>query len=444
MIDKLQDALGQISPRHIAEAAAPPKKRRLWMPLTAAVLALAILLGLFANPLALSANAISEAKYPQYQWQLWEDVPAARETLHSFFTENIQRTLSASDGNYAYSPMNLYLALCIAAELSGGDQQVLDALNADSLAALRTQGNMLWNACYLDDNNQTLLASSLWLTEGLDYEQRVMNSLSANYYTSVYQAKLGSEGANKAITAWLDKQTGNLLQDATKNIQLDADILAVLYSTLYYQAKWENEFLAANNTQGTFQSPGEDKTCTFMNKDRMDGIYYYGEDYGAIALRLKDGSRMWLILPDEGKTPVDLINSGQFLSCVLPSQDSDAPSSKHMFINLSLPKFDIQARGDLKESLQAMGITDLFDPEAEPLASSIRANGPVYFTAVNQATRVCIDEEGVTAANYIEMPMAGNAEPPEEIVDFILDRPFLFMITNRCDLPLFAGIVEQP
>ena len=41
-----------------------------------------------------------------------------------------------------------------------------------------------------------------------------------------------------------------------------------------------------------------------------------------------------------------------------------------------------------------------------------------------------IDEEGVKAATYIEFPGAGSAEPPEEIIDFVLDRPFLFVITN--------------
>ena len=57
---------------------------------------------------------------------------------------------------------------------------------------------------------------------------------------------------------------------------------------------------------------------------------------------------------------------------------------------------------------------------------------------------VAIDEEGVTAASYIELPAAGAAMPPEEIIDFILDRPFLFVITNRYDLPLFAGVVNEP
>ena len=40
--------------------------------------------------------------------------------------------------------------------------------------------------------------------------------------------------------------------------------------------------------------------------------------------------------------------------------------------------------------------------------------------------------------------MAGAAQPPAEIIDFVLDRPFVFVVTNRYDLPLFAGGVNDP
>ena len=91
-----------------------------------------------------------------------------------------------------------------------------------------------------------------------------------------------------------------------------------------------------------------------------------------------------------------------------------------------------------------MGVTDLFTQGTADFSGSVSGDYPVWITAVNQATRVAIDEEGVTAASYIEIPGAGAAMPPEEIIDFILDRPFLFVITNRYDLPLFAGAVNQP
>ena len=65
---------------------------------------------------------------------------------------------------------------------------------------------------------------------------------------------------------------------------------------------------------------------------------------------------------------------------------------------------------------------------------------------IDHAVRVGIDEEGVTGAAYTVIePTYGSAGPQiKKKVDFILDRPFLFVITSRDGLPLFTGIVNEP
>ena len=57
---------------------------------------------------------------------------------------------------------------------------------------------------------------------------------------------------------------------------------------------------------------------------------------------------------------------------------------------------------------------------------------------------MAVDEEGVAAAAYTVMPVEGATEPPEDEVDFVLDRPFLFCLTSADGLPLFAGTVANP
>ena len=47
-------------------------------------------------------------------------------------------------------------------------------------------------------------------------------------------------------------------------------------------------------------------------------------------------------------------------------------------------------------------------------------------------------------AGYVLLQFGtGAAAPPEEIIDFVLDRPFLFAITTN-DIPLFVGTVNNP
>ena len=113
-----------------------------------------------------------------------------------------------------------------------------------------------------------------------------------------------------------------------------------------------------------------------------------------------------------------------------------------MKVNLSVPKFDVNSTINLKDGFEKMGVTDVFT-EGTANFSEITADMPIFLTAANQSVRVQIDEEGVKAAAYIEFPGAGSPAPPEEIIDFILDRPFIFAITTA-NIPLFIGTVNNP
>ena len=85
----------------------------------------------------------------------------------------------------------------------------------------------------------------------------------------------------------------------------------------------------------------------------------------------------------------------------------------------------------------------MFDPASADF-SPMTADTEAYLSQARHAARVAIDEEGVTAAAYTVMMTAGAAAPPEEEVDFALNRPFVFVITGTDGLPLFVGIVHQP
>jgi serpin B len=264
-----------------------------------------------------------------------------------------------------------------------------------------------------------------------------MDALSYHYYADVYQTNLKNAGG--AIGAWLNNNTGGFLKKATDNIQIPENAVLALYSTLYFQAKWSDQFNAANNTRDSFHAPGGDKVVTYMNKKLATMNYYYGDCFSAVVLGLKNGTSMWFILPDEGYTPADVLADGQYMDMLL---DNDWENFKYMKVNLSVPKFDVSGQQDLAKGLKEMGVTDVFDLNTSNF-SAITADTPVFLTAANQAVRVQIDEEGVKAAAYIEFPGATSPAPPEEIIDFVLDRPFLFVISDDF-IPLFAGAVNEP
>ena len=150
---------------------------------------------------------------------------------------------------------------------------------------------------------------------------------------------------------------------------------------------------------------------------------------------------MKLILPNEGYSPADLLNDKQ-VNKLLVSNGNYAKSKTPM-VTLSIPKFDVSSTIDLHDGLNAMGITDIFDPEISDFTPLTDSTDEIYLSKAEQNTRVLIDEEGCKAASVTVMMYDGWGASTEQ-ENFILDRPFIFEIMSETGLPLFVGIVNNP
>ena len=365
--------------------------------------------------------------------------------MQRFLRASMGAMLAQSDGqNLVYSPLNVYMALSMLCECTDGNShtQILKLLGQNDLASVRAQASALWNASYCADGAVTsVLASSLWLRDGTDYVQSTLDMLAKTYYASTFSGEMGSDAYNKALQDWLNEQTGGLLEEQASGVSFDPDTILALATTIYYRAKWSEEFSESRTSEGTFHTETGDLTCDFMHRSDSD-TYYWGEQFGAIELPLRESGCMKLLLPDEGVSPEELLQDEEAIRFLLGSEEWE--NSKFLIVNLALPKFDVSSNLDLNASLQALGVTDVFSPADADFSSVIQDADGVYLSRADHAARVAIDEEGVTAAAYTVMLEAGAAEPPDEEINFTLDRPFVFVITASSGLPLFVGIVNTP
>lgn len=478
MNKKLAEALEYISEKKIADAAKARRRSRAWIGAVAAVLALVLLIQpLMAPTTATASGLIAAPEYPEMaQFPLEEDFTAlgitnwhgyyaAYEEWHSnqnaqrnqpvgyaaslngYFTQSIPLLLESEGENTVCSPLNIYMALAMLAETAAGESrtQILDLLGANSITALRKQAGQVWNAHYMDDGvTSTILANSLWLDDGLHYNTDTVATLAKDYYASVYQGKLGSDEVNQMLRNWLNEQTGGLLEEQIQDVELSPEAVMALASTIYYKVKWRSEFYEEYNTEDVFHSPEGDTTVTYMNKTLNPAPYHWGEHFGAVCLDMDDGSKMWLILPDEDSTVEEVLSDGQALEMVLKGSTSWA-GKKSIKINLSLPKFDVVSDRKINDQLMTLGVADVFDKYAADF-SAILPEDAAYLSTVQHTARVVIDEEGIEAAAYTLMMYEATAMEPEDMdeIDFTLDRPFLFVIASHDDLPLFAGVVNAP
>ena len=111
-------------------------------------------------------------------------------------------------------------------------------------------------------------------------------------------------------------------------------------------------------------------------------------------------------------------------------------------INLTMPKVDISRTIPLKPLFDSLGIESCFDAGKADFSPLLNGKD-ACLTKAEQTTRIMMDEEGVKAASYVDY-LVGAMKPPEEEVDFTLDRPFFFMITGEDGVPYFAGVMNDP
>lgn len=363
------------------------------------------------------------------------------EQAGEFFSLTTREFLSeAQNENRIYSPVSLYVALAMLAQSTSGStqEQALNVLGAQSVQQAASVAGDIWNAAYIDDGvAKTLLANSLWVDDSVKIDKSAAETLAQSFRASVFTGDMESGSFANALSAWISEQTGGLINS---KITFSENELCELVSTLYYEANWYDEFNISKNETLAFHSPNGDIDAAFMYEYDSSGTYFYGNTFGAVSKGLKHGGTMTFILPDEG-IGIDEVLADEDFSEFVFSGDSYS-KKKEMRVKLHVPKFDVSSDIELSQGLKTLGLTEAF--ENGDFSALLPNESDVGLSGVKQSARVTMDEQGVSAAAVIRMPMSGAAAPPEDEIELYFNRPFIFVITSETGLPLFIGAVYIP
>ena len=342
------------------------------------------------------------------------------------------------------------MALAMLAEITDGSsrQQILDLLGAESLDALRQQAGAIWRASFQNDGvTASVLASSLWMRQDIAYVPETLENLAKYYYASSFRGEMGSAEYDALLQRWLNEQTGGLLEEQAAGVHMDPRTVLALATAIYFKAPWNSEFQAYFTEDGSFFGPDGEETVAFLHGSR-EIPWYWGAHFSAVGLGMENGGDMWFLLPEEGLTPEALLQDAELMDFLLLRNKSAWAQQKTPLVHLTIPKLDVSSDLELSEELQALGLTEVFDAKRSDFTPLTRDVEDLYVSSVQHAARVKLDEEGCEAAAYTVIMVATEAaeieEPEPEEIYFVLDRPFLFVLTNADGLSLFVGLVNHP
>jgi serpin B len=396
-------------------------------------------------PLSYSDYALAEAVYPKSSSSGIATTDSAfNASLRNFINTTTSEILQDDTANQMYSPLSLYFALSMLAECASGDtlQEILSVLQQASLSYNREQCKKLYQNNYIDYQKCKLtIANSIWVNKGIpsfSYKQEVLNLLAEYYYASTFGVDFSKASVANSIAGWIRSNTNNLLGDES-DFELSQDTLMVLLNTIYFKERWSSEFSSANNFTDTFDTVDSVVNVEYMKKV-LDSTYYVGDNYTAASLYYDvGGQRMTFVLPNEGTSVYDLLEN-----TTVASNDLSLADTYLSEITYTVPKFKFSAELDLVDSLKALGMTSAFSQNAD--FSAALNDMDALVSSVKQKLTICIDEEGTEAAAYTSINLEDTSEEPQdyEKVDFVLNKPFIFTISNNYGEVLFVGVVNNP
>lgn len=222
-----------------------------------------------------------------------------------------------------------------------------------------------------------------------------------------------------------------------------------LISSIYLKATWTDQFERdATNDAAFVCANGISKKVKMMNKFFLAGRRV-GTIGGATVLRLPYGSErqesdlkkqafaMYLFLPAKGSSPEALLAS---LTNAKLNAAIGAMSSKK--VDVSLPRFSIEADNSLTTTLKKMGVSCAFDPDRSDFSNMVTEPGWTLAT-VKQKTAITTNESGTEASAITEAIMYMGIGNSNVKIEF--NRPFAFLIRDeRAGTIMFMGAVNEP
>jgi len=340
--------------------------------------------------------------------------------------------------NRLISPISVLSALAMTANGAEGQtlaqmEQAFGMTVPELNAYLHTYMQALPSA----DKYRVSLANSIWFKDdgSITVEPGFLQANADYYGASIYQAPF-DDSTLKDINDWVSGHTDGMIENILD--QVPGEAVMYLVNALAFDAEWQDIYREDQMREGTFTTEsGDERQAELMYSEEQryldDGqavgfVKYYADQKYAFAA----------LLPNEGLSVADYLASltGAGLLDTLSNAES-------VPVKAALPKFEGKYSLEMSGLLQAMGITDAFDPslaDFSGLGSSTEGN--IYISRVLHKTFIAVDERGTKAGAATAVVMEAGGEAPQEKKTVYLDRPFVYLLIDcETNLPLFIGTV---
>jgi serpin B len=372
-----------------------------------------------------------------------------------------QELAASGTGNICFSPFGIALGLALVHAGAGGEtrremdkalgfpaggqsvHELLSALVAE--LAGRSEPDSHWKAQRamfpgVDFGFHLTLASGLWHQSGRLCRKAYLDILRDRYSVAPVEVDFEHAAAEACavINEWVDRNTGGRIDRIVSADQFDALTRLIFANAIYFKADWAHQFPMEATAESPFHLLDGSQILVPM-MGQQDFFPYWETDAAQVVglPYVKRELSFVVLLPRTGRFGEFEQNlDAQCLEDALFGDESEST-----YLRLTMPRFRIAWRSELRPGLQNLGLRRLFEPGFD--LSAISGDSDLGVSDMLHACCVAVDEKGTEAAAVTTGGVAMGFPP--EPVEVRLDRPFLFFIVDRpTRIVLFAGRVTRP
>ncbi len=365
------------------------------------------------------------------------------------FTFDVMRNINKDDiskdgTNMFVSPFSIYDALAMAydgaAKKTAKEMRSVMKFKKDQTES-HDEFVKLLNE-YKKDNSVFTITNAAVAQKNYNFLDSYMKCLK-DFDATISQADFSKPeeraDAVKKINDWVSKNTNKKITDLLSNNDIDELTRLILLNAIYFNANWSTEFKGEKTRQMTFYGKNSVEYVTdFMNGtqnvalSQSDDAQMMKIDYE------KEKASMFIIMPKEN------VDIDKYISEFDEQKFASLEKSMQTFkADVSMPKFKIESRFEMKKVLMEMGIKAAFTKSAD--FSKMNGKSNLLIDEVIHKSFIEVSEKGTEAAAATAVVVREKSMVMKDNPKVVINRPFVFVIReNKNNAILFIGKYVKP
>ncbi|XP_067253572.1 leukocyte elastase inhibitor-like isoform X3 [Chanodichthys erythropterus] len=376
----------------------------------------------------------------------------ALSSANTQFSLNLFKKISGGNasGNVFYSPVSISSALAMVS-LGARGNTAAQMFKVISHSKTEDQIHSSFNKFMSEMNKPGVpyvlnVANRLYGEQSYQFVEKFLNDAKRYYEAGLEKVdfKTKSEAARVTINKWVEKKTQEKIKDLVPQGAVNAMTRLVLVNAIYFKGNWEKKFPKEATRDAQFKiNQNRTKPVKMMHqKDQFPLAFIPEMNCQVLELPyVGKNLSMLIILPNEMEDDTTGLQKLEKALTYEKLMEWTKPSNmRQQEVRVSLPRFKMEEKYDMKSLLISMGMEDVFDTQKVNL-SGMSSNNDLVLTKVIHKAFVEVNEEGTEAAAATGAIVAVRSLGPM----FNADHPFLFFIRhNPSNAILFYGRFCSP